>query len=64
MAKRIIITKHHEESSESEAEIDIFHRHAHPTNIRSFVSTECCDFDWTWLDGVCVIAREGRWVDF
>lgn len=36
MAKRIIITKHHEESSESEAEIDIFHRHAHP--IKPFVS--------------------------
>lgn len=38
MAKRIIITKHHEESSESEAEIDIFHRHAHSSNIRPFVS--------------------------
>jgi hypothetical protein len=38
MAKRIIITKHHEESSESEAETDIFHRHAHTSNIRPFVS--------------------------
>lgn len=38
MAKRIIITKHHEESSESEAETDIFHRHPILTDIKSSVS--------------------------